>query len=732
MAKEITETLKQVESVDSGQERIILPYHERYLKNLKQQLEFLTEKWWAELADALLQTVSTTSEYKEANEWITKEELAKREFDINLSRLTESCKGYYREEAHSYLEWLIKFFEENEELILTEDQYNKLRNVIEVWDFTDELRPIFWGICIERFIKEEDRKSVFKAPLREFKLQKLEEIIQISNDKGFIYDMFLSIVFSWMIDKISQETNTKFFNTLFINSEDKANILKWFLSEKCNLEECLEKLDPQMEEALKYELKNEEILKIIISNLVTPDNLWNFITLLESFGIAITSSVLLSFRVKFKWKRISKDNRDRLGKLVPESEIKNTLKEMFENWNEENVVGLTYLFRSIEGGLWWYVDKKYRIPKYLNPHMKIISEGFGLSNEDRIWLLNDLKASENFREKYNACLIVDDMLKNVGDELIDLIIDTVELDENSNPILLYAKMKIEWELDEEIMFNIVKNIDRMYGVYDFEGRLELRNAIKQWVYDTKNEKLIIEFIKNFWRFKGICKEEEIDTFITKFIHVMKYEHIKIFNDIMSEDLDYKNKIKSSLLFKIRYFAGRINVSKRTSLPKDVYIDAIKTGKLGLYGKLPEVDAKSSYIHEDDLNKILGILKAYDDKRSKNKLTQIVQETIKNWENWEIIFNFTEQEQKYILSIDYERWCLRFITENLDYHARIHRKYVGDDGECVWGWRVRMDEEKKIITLFGHSQDFGSVVGDYKEAMKKMLENRFPDYVIEIQ
>ena len=44
----------------------------------------------------------------------------------------------------------------------------------------------------------------------------------------------------------------------------------------------------------------------------------------------------------------------------------------------------------------------------------------------------------------------------------------------------------------------------------------------------------------------------------------------------------------------------------------------------------------------------------------------------------------------------------------------------------------MDEEKKIITLFGYSQDFGSVVGDYKEAMKKMLENRFPDYVIEIQ
>ena len=130
--------------------------------------------------------------------------------------------------------------------------------------------------------------------------------------------------------------------------------------------------------------------------------------------------------------------------------------------------------------------------------------------------------------------------------------------------------------------------------------------------------------------------------------------------------------------------------------------------------------------------VLEILKAYDDKRSKDKETQIVQETIKNWENWEIIFNFTEQEQKYILSIDYEKWCLRFITENLDYHAWIHKKYVGDDGFCVGGWRVKKDEEKKIITLFGYSQDFGSVVGDYKEAMKKMLENRFPDYVIEIQ
>ena len=85
----------------------------------------------------------------------------------------------------------------------------------------------------------------------------------------------------------------------------------------------------------------------------------------------------------------------------------------------------------------------------------------------------------------------------------------------------------------------------------------------------------------------------------------------------------------------------------------------------------------------------------------------------------MIFNFTKQEQKYILSIDYEKWCLKFITENLEYHRYIHHKYVRDDGKTVWWWRIKMNEKEKTITLFDRSEDYGCVKGDYKKAMKKM-------------
>jgi hypothetical protein len=154
--------------------------------------------------------------------------------------------------------------------------------------------------------------------------------------------------------------------------------------------------------------------------------------------------------------------------------------------------------------------------------------------------------------------------------------------------------------------------------------------------------------------------------------------------------------------------------------------------LGLDSELPEGNAESPNIDPDDLKKLWNLLNEYDYKRSEVNEKNIIQEVINRWEKLEVIIHFTRKWQKYIFSIDYEKWCLRFMTEDLEYHSDIHDKYVWDDGKTVWWWRIIMDEKKGIIYLYDSSWDYGRVRGNYERAMQKMLERYFPDYTIVIE
>jgi DUF438 domain-containing protein len=122
-------------------------------------------------------------------------------------------------------------------LKLAEEPYNNLKCIIEEGNFADELRPRFWKMCIDRFLKK----------------------------------------------------------------EDKSCILKWFLFGNCkDLEEKLENLDPQMRNILELELKNHENLKSFFKGVKGYKYL-SFITLLEKFCVTITPDVLPSDNDDLRW-----------------------------------------------------------------------------------------------------------------------------------------------------------------------------------------------------------------------------------------------------------------------------------------------------------------------------------------------------------------------------------------------------------------------------------------------
>ena len=181
---------KKVYVAPATQLKINTPEQEQYLTNLYEKLAFLTEQWWSELAEVLLETVKPTTEYREAMGLLTKEQLAEMRFDSDLHRLFELSKCDFwdvdRKDVYQVLEWLVNYLENNKKLKLTEKQYNELKCIVQNGLFKDKLRPKFWEICINRFIKEEDKESVFNSPLQEFKLPELEDEIQKSNDKNFI------------------------------------------------------------------------------------------------------------------------------------------------------------------------------------------------------------------------------------------------------------------------------------------------------------------------------------------------------------------------------------------------------------------------------------------------------------------------------------------------------------------------------------------------------------------
>lgn len=712
---------------------------QEYRDNLAKKLRNFRAQWddWKEVAEALLETLKTSEEYKNAKEWTTKE----AEVDKLLSYLHSISEASWRiseDVVHSKLEELADFLETNNNL--TENQYSILKKMLNGnCRFDDKLWPKLWENIFDRF-SQKDKEDVFfdKTVISEFKLPTLEKTIQASENKEFIYFMLQLLIYEWWISKISPETEKKFLDTIFTNHSYKVRILEmlvdWFKNRNNHRlvssgfvsdEERFKNIPPKIKESLVMELKDENLLNSLVEKLDCWSKCDNFVVMLKSFGVIIPRYIA---------KKITWDpsvDKDKLREIIDVESVKTALNNMFETQDltyiEKLVCDIKYPYYW---KLWPYVDAKYKTPKYLNPHMEDISQYFWLSDKNRISLLRKLKENPKSWEKYNVHVILDYplgyiLIRNANDKLIDLIVDTVELDENSDSRLLYSMMKKKWEVDENIMFNIIKNIWKMIS---FKEEDNFKKALMQEIYGTKNKRLIVELFKQFKAFDKCCTEEEKDILIRQFVHVMSDEDVDIFKSIMKQYSD--RKIHSDLLFKIRYFLGDIkNLSYYDALPKDVYVDAIKRKIIWLNDSLPQV-IHTSYIDPDDFSKLLSLLKADEDRiqRLKEEEEKFIKSVKENREKWEVIFNFTKQEQKFVLSVDREKWCLRFLTEDLPYHSNIHSKYV-KDGRCVWWWRIQINEQLKTIMLHWYSESYWSVPDEYKDAMKKMLEKQYPGYEI---
>ncbi|MBO7505197.1 hypothetical protein J6T66_03525 [bacterium] len=57
--------------------------------------------------------------------------------------------------------------------------------------------------------------------------------------------------------------------------------------------------------------------------------------------------------------------------------------------------------------------------------------------------------------------------------------------------------------------------------------------------------------------------------------------------------------------------------------------------------------------------------------------QVIKQAIKNRREGDVIVNYNEEGQKYILGINAQNKKLVFVTDNLPHHINIKHKYISD-------------------------------------------------------
>ena len=716
-----------------------------YRRKVAEGLHDLRSQWkdWKDVAHTLYNTLQNDSKYLEAKKWIFIEKDKRSIWDLDelLEWLFIRPKGipdwgyeHLREEYENLVNLKLKALceiLESEDVVLTKEQCDNLKTKLETENWRhreNELWPKFWEIGVRKLSQKDKEDVLFhRTWIYKFELPTVEKVIQASENKEFIYYMFQVFIYDWKISKISSETEKKFLDTIFTNHSDKVRILKmlllWFKDRDGYHREAegkrVRNLPSKMKESLTSELKDENFLNSFVEKL-DKEMRRLFRYMLTNLNVTIPRDIAKELPVSCSYW----DNDD-LREILDLESFKTALNNMFEKQDSRDYK-LFWIFPF--DMRWSYVDEKYKTPKYLNPHIDHIKR-IEIPREAIVSLLRKLKETPKSWEKYNVNVQKlynrDGVIRDADDELIDLIVDTVELDKNSDSRLLYRMMKRKWEVDENIMFNIIENIWKMES---FKGENDFKKALMQEIYGTKNKRLIVELFENFKYFDKCCTEEEKDILIRQFVHVMSDEDVRVFKRIMEQHSD--GKIKSGLLLKIRYFLGDIKkLSDYRALPKDVYIDAVKRKNIGSYDRLPRV-IPTPYIDLDDFEKLAQFIHADRARIQKEKedTERLKKEVRDNREKWDVLINYTEPNQKYVLSIDRVSRNLKFISENLWFHYNIHTKYI-KDGRCLWWWRIHIDDQWKSIVLHWQSESYWFVPNEYEEAMKKMLEKQYPNYDI---
>lgn len=239
------------------------------------------------------------------------------------------------------------------------------------------------------------------------------------------------------------------------------------------------------------------------------------------------------------------------------------------------------------------------------------------------------------------------------------------------------------------------------------------------------------------------KENEFSEFYSRFRSLIRkmpwykgiYLQDYIYNKI--EDYEYVSKYKDSrydeMTKKLKH--GELPKSLARKLIEKWYDDAI-----GVDTKIV-ADPYISWLEE-----FVNIVRSVENKikedrqdqldiqeRSRAVKLKLEEDSIKNiieWKKGKTIVNYTTPWQKYVLSLKSDDSELYFLSENLTYHSNIHGKYC-ENGSCLWGGRIDINDIEKKVHLYWTSQGYGSIDPKFYQAIKTLLLNSYPGYNIVI-
>lgn len=395
--------------------------------------------------------------------------------------------------------------------------------------------------------------------------------------------------------------------------------------------------------------------------------------------------------------------------------------------------------------LWKLVDEKYTTPTFINSKIDQLSPILGWKST--LWLLENYskklneKSDKDVKKKFNWAI-----LPWYEEAPVDLVVKTIDVDTLSDSqytFELYDYLKQQNISTEKYLTKMLNNS---------RSSLETSHVatnFMQDIYSMNDDDLVKNMYLQFSRFSEKVSEEEMNILIQKMLKLISTEQdFEFFVKVMNNNLQ-----NSDLLLMINYLlTGKINASelkKYRTIPSSLY------KKMIIDWSFDSLDAEElprakpdPFIDSNDLQNLVTIYtireekrkkKAEEDKVEKERLEQIriaqyeeaeklKNDVIEHWEKWEVILDYSSPEQKFVLSVDTEKRVLEFLSENLPFHATIHSKYV-KNGYCVGGGRIKMDENSKILYLYGYSESYGRVPGEYQSAMIKMLEKQYPAYRI---
>lgn len=127
-------------------------------------------------------------------------------------------------------------------------------------------------------------------------------------------------------------------------------------------------------------------------------------------------------------------------------------------------------------------------------------------------------------------------------------------------------------------------------------------------------------------------------------------------------------------------------------------------------------------------------KDYEEKKLREHQTRekLATEMMKYLSEWKSSCDIDyTQDQKYVLLRNKQDW-LKFASKNLEWHRDIVFDAQADKKDVVWWWRLAINEQQKVVRIYGQSWDFGKVASEFNEILKAIIKIKYPDYIIHIE